>query len=643
MSSLFATKHRSRQRLETSYKNVASITGLLVIGTALIFVALFLISNQTTFRCVKYPKPREHDQLYSKYNDVCIYESKTILANSGLFRAILPKFLTGYTYYYYLGYIKQFDVHQTRHYDQETDQTTYSYDVVLVQDENKMNRPDEKRAMDNFFKGNQNLIGGDYNASTLSQTITNYIFPSTNSFDDASRLGRKLEHILRLYEEFPKQPIHFNETHESWMDEVFLAIGTILIVTAVVFLPVLETIKLDDSTQTLLLIRKSFCGYTLLSEYIPINLIDSFYIETIISRDDRFGSRRGTFRAPRSVQNYKAFLKIKNLEDNGAFLSQSDSSSANRQPHRVDQNARRGIGDLGTTGNDDNNNPTSPTQVQNQSYSHEAGEDGEYVLMNRPHQRQAPSSNPHPPPPPPPPTSTTTNRHSHRIIPLLCDRSYGEGYQGAVLEYINIFNDWIRDFKNRQQMEDNQREHIMKLAEQALGRQVLRQQQEQMQRELHGEMAQQNPAENGTEDGSSQPQGEQSGQNNLDGIPTAPTATELTDDQINFLLRRRNARILDSSQSHAQGDHNGDGNGEGIESPPSTPNLSPSATNNGANNPSNSSGAGLVCCVCLDEEAPVKTVLMPCKHLILCNQCAAACDKCPLCRRDIAYTMDVFF
>jgi len=47
-----------------------------------------------------------------------------------------------------------------------------------------------------------------------------------------------------------------------------------------------------------------------------------------------------------------------------------------------------------------------------------------------------------------------------------------------------------------------------------------------------------------------------------------------------------------------------------------------------------------VCCVCID--APPNTVLMPCRHQHLCQGCAGALSRCPICRQPIQSRLEVF-
>ena len=50
-----------------------------------------------------------------------------------------------------------------------------------------------------------------------------------------------------------------------------------------------------------------------------------------------------------------------------------------------------------------------------------------------------------------------------------------------------------------------------------------------------------------------------------------------------------------------------------------------------------------MCCVCAALE--VDTVLMPCRHAVLCSDCAdhASMVRCPVCRDDIASKMQVYY
>jgi len=47
-----------------------------------------------------------------------------------------------------------------------------------------------------------------------------------------------------------------------------------------------------------------------------------------------------------------------------------------------------------------------------------------------------------------------------------------------------------------------------------------------------------------------------------------------------------------------------------------------------------------VCCVCID--VPPNTVLMPCRHQHLCQGCAGALSRCPICRQPIESRLEVF-
>lgn len=46
----------------------------------------------------------------------------------------------------------------------------------------------------------------------------------------------------------------------------------------------------------------------------------------------------------------------------------------------------------------------------------------------------------------------------------------------------------------------------------------------------------------------------------------------------------------------------------------------------------------LLCVVCMDK--PRKKMLVPCKHLVLCDECSA--DTCPVCRTPVREAQDVF-
>jgi len=45
------------------------------------------------------------------------------------------------------------------------------------------------------------------------------------------------------------------------------------------------------------------------------------------------------------------------------------------------------------------------------------------------------------------------------------------------------------------------------------------------------------------------------------------------------------------------------------------------------------------CCVCL--EVPKNTVLMPCRHLCVCNECSQILTQCPLCRFEVVHRLEV--
>ena len=38
-----------------------------------------------------------------------------------------------------------------------------------------------------------------------------------------------------------------------------------------------------------------------------------------------------------------------------------------------------------------------------------------------------------------------------------------------------------------------------------------------------------------------------------------------------------------------------------------------------------------VCKICIDKK--INTVLLPCGHLVSCNECAYSLNKCPMCRK----------
>ena len=40
------------------------------------------------------------------------------------------------------------------------------------------------------------------------------------------------------------------------------------------------------------------------------------------------------------------------------------------------------------------------------------------------------------------------------------------------------------------------------------------------------------------------------------------------------------------------------------------------------------------CCICLEDES-VSSLLLPCRHLVCCDECSKQTDKCPVCRSTI--------
>ena len=48
----------------------------------------------------------------------------------------------------------------------------------------------------------------------------------------------------------------------------------------------------------------------------------------------------------------------------------------------------------------------------------------------------------------------------------------------------------------------------------------------------------------------------------------------------------------------------------------------------------------LECKVCFDE--PANVLLIPCKHIVLCEACAALSQTCPICRGSVSETLLVY-
>ena len=49
------------------------------------------------------------------------------------------------------------------------------------------------------------------------------------------------------------------------------------------------------------------------------------------------------------------------------------------------------------------------------------------------------------------------------------------------------------------------------------------------------------------------------------------------------------------------------------------------------------------CVVCMETDRQRDTVLLPCKHLATCSDCAATLNKCPVCRAAIHDRIKVQF
>uniref|UniRef100_A0A0A9YN57 E3 ubiquitin-protein ligase cblA n=1 Tax=Lygus hesperus TaxID=30085 RepID=A0A0A9YN57_LYGHE len=49
-----------------------------------------------------------------------------------------------------------------------------------------------------------------------------------------------------------------------------------------------------------------------------------------------------------------------------------------------------------------------------------------------------------------------------------------------------------------------------------------------------------------------------------------------------------------------------------------------------------------VCCICMDESRTVHTVFLNCRHMVCCDICARAVEKCPVCRAPIVNLLQVY-
>lgn len=57
--------------------------------------------------------------------------------------------------------------------------------------------------------------------------------------------------------------------------------------------------------------------------------------------------------------------------------------------------------------------------------------------------------------------------------------------------------------------------------------------------------------------------------------------------------------------------------------------------------PANDSDAGSMCVVCMD--APLEMVLIPCRHMCVCEDCSKQLISCPMCRQTVEDALKVFF
>ncbi|KAF2883382.1 hypothetical protein ILUMI_22795 [Ignelater luminosus] len=48
----------------------------------------------------------------------------------------------------------------------------------------------------------------------------------------------------------------------------------------------------------------------------------------------------------------------------------------------------------------------------------------------------------------------------------------------------------------------------------------------------------------------------------------------------------------------------------------------------------------MTCKICMDSQ--IDTAFLPCAHVVACSSCAARCDRCPLCRADIAQAQKIY-
>lgn len=48
----------------------------------------------------------------------------------------------------------------------------------------------------------------------------------------------------------------------------------------------------------------------------------------------------------------------------------------------------------------------------------------------------------------------------------------------------------------------------------------------------------------------------------------------------------------------------------------------------------------MICRICMDSE--INTAFFPCGHVISCQECAARCERCPVCRADIHQSQVIY-
>lgn len=48
----------------------------------------------------------------------------------------------------------------------------------------------------------------------------------------------------------------------------------------------------------------------------------------------------------------------------------------------------------------------------------------------------------------------------------------------------------------------------------------------------------------------------------------------------------------------------------------------------------------MTCKICMDHT--INTAFLPCAHVLACADCAARCDRCPLCRADITQAQRIY-